>query len=249
MLSDDLYFNGNAETVDDFLHRRTVECIGGTCYFAATTTTGIQAVTIQELADEPSSPNERTMPVGQRHGVALAQATDHGTLDPSEHYSASGYGGWLDHSAFGFVGAEYFGGELDNWGNLYSISFGQASNSSPTGNATWTGIVTGVDISLTESVGNVVQGQARINFDLEGDGLPTVRGPVYFPTVDIAFTQMYDLDARIRRSDIRWSRVRVENGSFSAIGLDGRFYGPSHEEIGGVFEASNILGAFGATQE
>ena len=49
--------------------------------------------------------------------------------------------------------------------------------------------------------------------------------------------------------DIRWSGVPMRNGSFQASGLDGRFYGPSHEEAGGVFERGGIVGAFSLNRQ
>ncbi len=41
----------------------------------------------------------------------------------------------------------------------------------------------------------------------------------------------------------------MRNGSFQASGLDGRFYGPSHEEAGGVFERGGIVGAFSLNRQ
>ena len=41
----------------------------------------------------------------------------------------------------------------------------------------------------------------------------------------------------------------MRNGSFRASGLDGRFYGPNHEEAGGVFERSGITGAFSLARQ
>ena len=36
----------------------------------------------------------------------------------------------------------------------------------------------------------------------------------------------------------------MQAGAFKDDGLDGRFYGPDHEEAGGVFERDGIAGAF-----
>ena len=259
VLSDWLYVNPDPQTEDDVFLAQTVRCVDDTCYRATTDGTGgIEAITIQSLAAEANQPRPgyRVYPIGQRSGVRLAAATEEGN-----RYSAASYGGWLDHSAFGVEGILFVGGEIDEWGLLYSYSYGEASGTNPAvGTATWTGIVAGVDVSVSETAGNTIQGQARIDFDLDGDFLPALGGDVYLPTVDIAFTQMYDLDAATRRSDIHWYRVRVEDGSFSTTELvsgsiEGRFYGPNHEEVGGVFESRgspgysfNIMGAFGATQ-
>ena len=67
---------------------------------------------------------------------------------------------------------------------------------------------------------------------------------------------MYDLDASTRKSDIRWNNIRVENGSFSTVervsgSINGRFYGPNHEEVGGAFESRGYVGydIIGATRD
>ena len=41
----------------------------------------------------------------------------------------------------------------------------------------------------------------------------------------------------------------MQRGAFQANGLDGRFYGPNHEEAGGVFERDRIIGAFSLTRQ
>ena len=261
VLSDWLYVNPDAQTEDDVFFPATVRCVEDTCYQAAIDGTGnINALTVQSLAAEASQPRSgyQMHPVGQRSGVKLAATTDEGGL-----YSSASYGGWLDYSAFGVNGILFTGGELEEWILLYAYSYGEgASSTNPAaGTATWTGIMTGVDVSVSETTGNTIQGQARIDFDLEGELLPTLQGDYYYQTVDIAFTQVYDLDAATRRPDMRWNRIRVEDGSFSTVELvsgriEGRFYGPNHEEVGGVFESRgspsysyNIIGAFGASRE
>ena len=255
VMSDWLFINPDAATADDLYVPRTVRCVGGTCYFAATADTGIQQLSISDLTAGEDNSSETISPVGQRNGIALAQSIDQGELDPGERYSAEAYGGWLDYSTFGILGSVFTGGDLDGWGLMYTLTYGQASGSNPTGTATWTGVAIGVDVSTTEAAGNAVQGQARITFDPQGHAIPSVDGTLYFPTVDVAFTHMYDLDAATRRPDIRWDGIRPEsNGTFSTTDfvsgrIDGRFYGPDHEEVGGVFESYDILGAFGATRQ
>ena len=252
LLSDWLYVNPDPQAEDDLFYPQTVRCVGDTCYRAtADGTGGIEAITIQSLATAANQPESghRVHPTGQRSGVRLAATTD-----VENSFNSASYGGWLDYSAFGVEGIEFIGGELDEWGLLYSYSYGEAPETNPAvGTATWTGIVAGVDVSLSETAGNTIQGQARIDFD--------IGNRFQLPNVDIAFTQMYDLDAATRRSDIQWHGVRVQGGSFSTTQLvsgriSGRFYGPNHEEVGGVFESRgdpgysfNILGAFGAARE
>ena len=252
LLTDVLFLNGNAETIDDLYHYQTVECPDGTCYYAETATRGIGQRTIRHVIADERDSNEQVMPVGQRHGITLAQAVESGQIAPGERYEAAEYGGWLEYSAFAITGVAYLGGDFDGWGYVQGMSYGQAAPSNPTGNATWTGIVVGTDNSETEAIGNTIQGQARIDFALGNE--------FQFPRVDIAFTQMYDIDAGTRWSDMHWYSVTVEDGSFSttqigAGSIEGRFYGPNHEEVGGVFQkvgnyvGRGVTGAFGATRD
>ena len=45
-------------------------------------------------------------------------------------------------------------------------------------------------------------------------------------------------------SDITWEDVSTASGAFSAEGLDGKFYGPNHEEAGVFFDTPTMVGAF-----
>ena len=46
-----------------------------------------------------------------------------------------------------------------------------------------------------------------------------------------------------------WDGLAVTNGTFGTgsqgDSIQGRFYGPNHEEVGGIFERDHIIGAFG----
>ena len=92
--------------------------------------------------------------------------------------------------------------------------------------------------------GDALQGDARIVYDLGHNAL------------DAAFTDTYNLDTLQKRvvPEIRWSGVSVNSGrSFrqavsSGNSIVGRFYGPGHAEVGGVFHHATAIGAFGATR-
>lgn len=220
------------------------QCTGPTCFY------GQQTIS---LADFTPSPAAGIIPVGQKHGIALAQFAEQGEIAPGQLFDAEGYGGWLNHSAFGFIGAAFEGGELDGIGNVYSFSFGVGSSSPPSIiGATWTGIATGVDIAThTENAGHVIQGQAQIEI-VSGFHRDTLA-------VDVDLTNMVDLDAGTSRPDEWWRGLSLDgNGSFSSgsSSLRGRFYGPNNEEVGGTFDyfeyagiGGHIVGAFGATRD
>ena len=71
--------------------------------------------------------------------------------------------------------------------------------------------------------------------------------------LDAAFTNIKDLDRLAAHSTetVRFDGVTVGNDGTFNSGLTGNriqggFYGPNHVEAAGVFEHSNIVGAFGA---
>ena len=47
-----------------------------------------------------------------------------------------------------------------------------------------------------------------------------------------------------------WGGLTVTNGTFGTDSegdsIQGQFYGPNHEEVGGIFERDQFVGAFGA---
>ena len=151
-------------------------------------------------------------------------------------------GGWLDYSAFAVeVNSLVSGVEEDLRGTVFggAYSLGDATGTTPAfGNATWTGTMVGGDTSLTANRGNRIMGDATLTFDLSQSD------------IDVTFTNIRDIDEGRLHGHITWQNIPVTSGSFSTgfIGnsIDGRFYGPNHEEVGGVFERNQIAGAFGA---
>ena len=153
-------------------------------------------------------------------------------------------GGWLEHSYFGveiaqeinfsFEGSDPPLAGLSSAGYAYSI--GNATGTNPvSGSATWLGAVVGSDLR------NQIQGDATLTFD--------------FATMDmdVALTNLKDIDTGMLGSDMTWNNLPVTNGGFAAESnensIEGRFYGPNHEEVGGIFERQTIVGAFGAKRQ
>ena len=100
----------------------------------------------------------------------------------------------------------------------------------------------GADVSQTATHRNLIQGNAEITIADFAD-----------PQVDIAFTQVFDLINQTQRGDMTWTGIQVTAGGFSSgsdqNSIQGRFYGSDHEEVGGIFERNQILGAFGASRQ
>ena len=94
-----------------------------------------------------------------------------------------------------------------------------------------------------DHAGNLLQGDATLTYTIAGGSTE----------LDAAFTDIKNLDLLDDHTTetVRFDDIPVgTNGTFEA-GLTGNriqggFYGPGHVEAAGVFEQSNILGAFGA---
>ena len=115
---------------------------------------------------------------------------------------------------------------------------------------------------------------------VNGDALITVSGAHGAPglLVDVAFTNIRDERADADLDDVSWTGMELENGSFGVVpvsegawdtsrhpardGISGRFYGPNHEEVGGLFSLTmsaagsrtvgdrlDVSGAFGARRD
>ena len=179
--------------------------------------------------------------VGEKHGARLAQAQG-----PSEFGGfptiSTAYGAWMDHSAFGifldritqgsFEGFNLAGVEIAS-----SLSIGNDTGTPPSGSATWTGIMVGG--TGVNNQPQAIQGDATLTYDVGRNDL------------DVAFTGIYNLDTRTRFTDMRWSDLSVDaSGTFqqstSSREIHGRFYGPGHAEVGGIFTPPDAIGTFGA---
>ena len=96
--------------------------------------------------------------------------------------------------------------------------------------------MTGVKFG-SSGLGAEVAGDAAMAVDFAGSSL------------DLAFTGIAEVLSGVAVDDIGWQGVAMQAGSFAGDGLDGRFYGPNHEEAGGVFERDDIAGAFSLKRE
>ena len=155
--------------------------------------------------------------------------------------------GGLTYSVFGFAVVEASNapvfGETFPAEPPFPFSLGLPSESNPAGGAlSWAGTLVGTDASGSGLHGSVILGDVEIGIS---DFLN--------PRAEIAFYNLFDLDAKSSLDPMKWSDVAVENGAF-LVGTEGnrvvgRFYGPEHQEVGGAFERDGIVGAFGAQRE
>ena len=94
--------------------------------------------------------------------------------------------------------------------------------------------MTGADLEFQ----NAVQGDAAVTVDFARNN------------AGVAFTNIKDLGTRSDLPSMEWSGLAIgTDGRFGASDIKATFYGPNHEEVGGVFERNNIVGAFGAKRQ
>ena len=225
LMSDFLVFDGSVLT-----SRIDVSCSADMCeatYLGATET----------LGDDRNNDSwtVETRPVRPRNGISLAyRSAWSSTVGGAPQYT--GYGGWLTYNAFGYWDGvrQEFGRELER---VYSYSHGLATNTNPPGGGTWRGVMVGVDIASTYRA-HTVEGDAEVTMAHLRD-----------PEVDVSFTRIFDPDG-VQYADMSWTGLPLRQGGFRSgsdrDSIEGKFYGPNHEGVGGIFERNRILGAFGA---
>ena len=220
-------------------------CSGATCTApAARALLGSElSLSASDLSyvDADGDGDARFEAVASHYGVSLAQGSGVSTIS-GVAIARYGYGGWMDNSFFVVESDTITEGPpaLQDAGVVFSYSLGTAANSNPslTGSATWTGVMVGMDGAAD---GNPVQGDARLTIDDFTD-----------PMVDVAFTNVHNLVAGTTYEDMGWTDMVSTDGEFQGgtgtRTIQGQFYGPSHQEIGGTFMHDSILGAFGANR-
>ena len=170
-----------------------------------------------------------------RRGVSLAQGTSSVDVGRTK-FSHLGYGGWMEHNFFLVAGSaiqntDPLAESLSTWGDAYSI--GDKTGRNPiVGSATWSGVMAGYSGDA-----KLITGDAGLTADLAASN------------IDVAFTNLVEQGGTARRANMNWADVPMRNGSFEASGLSGHFYGPNHEEAGGIFNRDEITGAFGAKRQ
>ena len=207
------------------LYRAESQCTGSVC----TVTYEGESVTV-DLSDVDPEGDASSVTVTDRqvrNGVQTGRLRDSGEGD----IRFDAFGVWGDwNAATTGAGSTVLQGIDIRF--VVPTSVGQGSGSNPvSGGVTWSGAMTGMRFG-DAGLGAEVSGDAAMTVDLEEASL------------DLAFTNIAELGSGTGVGDIGWQGVAMQEGGFRADGLDGRFYGPAHEEAGGVFERDGIAGAF-----
>ena len=230
---------GNAEFPT---FRHTTHCSGTRCTVTEPLSGTVDTI---ELANTPLRHGAATT-IGSKHGITLvSEASGHTGAD------LASLGAWMEHSSFAILNERQPGdeGTVDVW---YGIALGDLAGFPPgpiPGTATWSGIM----------VGTPVSGDAR-GERLVGDAVLTYQFPTGVDgsghTLDAAFGGIKNIDRGTAHAveTVLFENVAVaEDGTFargqSGARIQGGFYGPGHAEAAGIFEQSDIVGAFGARRQ
>ena len=185
---------------------------------------------------------------------------------PDDTTEVLNYGGWLEHHHFGVQATFEMNTEDPERVALFSYTFGNASGTNPddSGSGTWNGVAIGVNAA--EKFGNRSLLTADVTVSIE-DFLN--------PMVDVMFDSIRDLQtgdpltvSGVPVPSVGWEDVDLMNdGSFDRLEngdkdpddfsnplelrnrIAGKFYGPGHEEVGGIFEYATVAGSFGAERD
>lgn len=220
--------------------------VGADCFEAAKCTPAIDEfgliftpVNLSAIPRNATIQNRDTrqgVPIAEYSGTSNTVLEFGGLLSRPTSIDYRTLGGWMDYSFFTLNLWEF---EPTGWQVWNAASVGVESGSNPvSGSATWTGAMVG---RLTDGQGNEepmtqVVGDSRLTFDFAANEL------------DVALTRIQADDGQ-SYADLMWENLPTANGAFAGQGVSGRFYGPNHEEVGGVFEWNQIVGAFGATRQ
>lgn len=225
---------GFVDGTDGFF-RFDTRCSGTTCSFT------VLGETYLVRLDPGARPDAYDLqPIMVHNGVHIFQARARDDIGTDNQREVVLYGGWLQYSAFD--GQESYRPVQSGYerGDAYASSWGDSTGTNPTEisgrTATWVGAVSGADYS---SVTSVIHGTAQVDVDFVNSD------------VDLTFFDLVNLNHPGRSiANMEWSDIPLSDGSFSrgfgANQIKGQFYGPNHEEVGGVFDRNNIVGAFGA---
>ena len=187
-------------------------------------------------------------PVLTRNGVTTIEAFNERLADYEGYVDFRSYGSWLSHSAFA-VQTVRFTAELGNGFDLVSdvrssLAGGELTGTRPGGTASWCGVMVGTT-HVGPVRGDILQGDAALIFTTAGGG-----------SMNAAFTDIVNLDRRephstraVTFTDVPVARDGTWRKGARGHRIHGALYGPGHAEASGIFESSDIVGAFGAGRE
>ena len=149
----------------------------------------------------------------------------------------------MDHSHFGFVTSNRPVVDGSGGTGRYTWAAGERTDMPLSGSATWLGLMVGTPIAGND-MGDRLVGTAALNYDMTVGGL------------DVAFSGIKNITRGTAHTTetVIFADLAIESdGAFkrgqAGARIHGNFYGPGHGEAAGIFEYSQMIGAFGAKQQ
>ena len=219
--------------------RLLTQCGGTQCTLTDPLSGSVDTI---ELLNTPLRHGAATA-IGAKHGITLVQ-------ESSVHTGAdlASLGAWMGHSTFAIL-SEGQSGEEGTGDIRYGITVGDLTGTAPTASATWLGLMVGTPVT-GEARGERLVGDAALVYDLDA-GLDGSGA-----SLDVAFGGIKNIDrgtAHTAETVIFENLAVNPDGTFargaSGARIQGGFYGPGHAEAAGIFEQSDIVGAFGARRQ
>ena len=175
-------------------------------------------------------------PIGSAHGITLMSEGGR-----QMGVDVTSLGAW-EHGSFALNRLRAAGEEFES-NTLHAVALGDLTGRPLTGSATWLGIMVGTPITGDDR-GDRLVGTAALNYDMAAGGL------------DAGFSGIENIDCGTAYSveTVIFSDLTVEpDGTLSSgqsgTRIQGGFCGPGHAEAAGIFEQSDIVGAFGARRQ
>ena len=184
--------------------------------------------------------NSDTRAVMVDEGVTMIESRSAARQSDGTQLTFQTYGGWVTASVFGVESLGVTEGATTTE-RFASFSFGNNTGRNPSANARWDGVMVGAD----KSDGDIIQGEATIQWDKD---TPNAVGGLFNNIKNLTDGGNYSTTL------ITWKSIPLTSGAFTSAdaflitngSISGNFYGDGHEEVGGIFETNDLIGAFGA---
>ena len=223
-------------------------CTGKRCATTRSSAPPLVEPVVMDLANlsiDPSTEYEDI--VRDYRGVGLSHHTLNVTSQGRE-WMFENYGAWLSYSVLDTAIGTVVVDDI-TWQTSYNASFGDATGTNPEGDVQWEGVMLGntrPQPSHAERQVQALRGHATIGFDFGTNRL------------DMDFDNIVNLATNAPHPSFGFQDVPVTNGVFPDTNrtfesenaqIAGKFYGPNHDEVGGVFTHPLGIGAFGAKKQ
>ena len=214
--------------------RILAECSGPQCELLNPVTGETETSNLDTVA---ATPGDAAEAIGSVHGITLiSESARHMGLNRAL------FGAWMEHGAFALNTVRTFGEGIET-SSVQAFALGDLADRPLTGSATWLGIMVGTPVA-GDAQGDRLVGTAALNYDLAVGRL------------DAAFSGIKNIDRGTAYpvEALIFANLAVDpDGTFSTgqsgARIQGGFHGPGHVEVSGIFEQSDVVGAFGATRQ